>query len=348
MNFNILIVPGVATVAALAWTAPAMADDVVEDRLASMEQRVKYLEERVAAQDQTIVEKEREISALSGMADGWFNSVAIGGVIEVELVSSSPSGEDSSTEAGVATAELAIAAAINDEFSGEILLESDDDDIVLADAFLTYEPGGFSVSVGQQGLPFGVFDTNLVSDPLTEELGDTSGVSVLMGGEADLLNWSVFALNSADDQFAENYGVALGLAMEGDVTEFGLDVSWINDIANDGNPQGIAASARGSLGPFSALGEMVTGIDSGESDAEPSTWMVEAAYAFVLGDRDATAAVGFQGSEEIEDLAETRMLVGISVDVWENVGVGVEWKQEEFAGDDGSADTIAVLLGAEF
>ena len=49
MNFNILILPGVATVAALAWTAPAMADDVVEDRLASMEQRVKYLEKRVAS-----------------------------------------------------------------------------------------------------------------------------------------------------------------------------------------------------------------------------------------------------------------------------------------------------------
>ena len=46
---------GVVTVAALAWNAPVMADEMVEDKLATMEQRVKYLEERVASQDQMIV-----------------------------------------------------------------------------------------------------------------------------------------------------------------------------------------------------------------------------------------------------------------------------------------------------
>ena len=40
---------GVATVAVAAWSAPAMADGHdVEDRISSMEQRVKYLEDRVA------------------------------------------------------------------------------------------------------------------------------------------------------------------------------------------------------------------------------------------------------------------------------------------------------------
>ena len=348
MNFKALIVPGVAGVAAVAWTAPAMADGHdVEDRIASMEQRVKYLEERVASQDQMIVEKD---AMLSGMSDGWFNSVAVGGAIELELVSESPAGEDSTTSAGVAKAELAIAAAIDDEVSGEIVVKHDDGTIVIDAVTVTFEPAdtGLAVTGGEQGLPFGVFDTNLVSDPLTKDLGDTGAVSLLIGGGVDLMSWSAFALNSADDEFGENYGVALGLAMEGKDAEFGLDVSWINDIANDGNPGGIAASARASVGAFSALAELVTALDSGNSEAEPSAWMVETAFGFALGDRDATAAVGFQGSEDVEGLAETRMLVGISVDVWDNVGVGVEWKQEEFAGQDGSNDTIAVLLAAEF
>ena len=72
MKFIGLTGLGVATVAALAMNAPAMADDMVEDKLATMEQRIKYLEERVASQDQMIVEKEHEIAALSGPDfDGW-------------------------------------------------------------------------------------------------------------------------------------------------------------------------------------------------------------------------------------------------------------------------------------
>ena len=52
MKFEGLTALGVATAGALAWNVPTMADDMVEDKLATMEQRIKYLEERVASQDQ--------------------------------------------------------------------------------------------------------------------------------------------------------------------------------------------------------------------------------------------------------------------------------------------------------
>ena len=82
---------GMASLAVLAWHAPAVADDSIEDRLAKMEQRIRYLEERVASQDQVIVEKERQISALSaGEGDAWYNRVEIGGAIELEAVHESP------------------------------------------------------------------------------------------------------------------------------------------------------------------------------------------------------------------------------------------------------------------
>lgn len=342
---------GMATVAALGLSAPAMADDMVEDKLATMEKRIKYLEERVASQDQMIVDKESEIASL---ADGWFNSVSVGGAIELELVSESPAGEDSTTSAGVGKAELGIGAAINDEWSGEIVIENDDGTIALADAFLTYEPGGgLAASGGQQGVPFGVYDTNLITDPLTKDLGDTSGVSLVLGGEAGQLNlnWSLFALQPEEDgQFAENYGVAVGVAMEGDGGEFGLDVGWINGLANAMDIQGAAVSARGSLGPASALVEYVTTLEAPEGEATPTAWHAEAAYGFDLMGREATLAVGAGGTDDGEaaELAESLMLLGVSIGVWENVGIGVEWKQTEGYGADGSDDAVTVLLAAEF
>ena len=63
---------GVTSAAALAWHAPALADDSIEERLSKMGQRIEYLEERVDSQDQVIVEKDREMAALSvGERGAW-------------------------------------------------------------------------------------------------------------------------------------------------------------------------------------------------------------------------------------------------------------------------------------
>ena len=356
MKFIGLTGLGVATVAALAMNAPAMADDMVEDKLATMEQRIKYLEERVASQDQMIVEKEGEISALS---DGWFNSVAIGGVIELELVSESPAGEDSTVSAGVGKAELGITAAINDEWGSEIVVENDDGTIALADAFVTYEPGGgLSAAMGQQTLPFGVYDTNLVSDPLTKDLGETALTSLVLSGEADPFGWSLFTYYEDDEETIDGFGVGLGTAMEGDDSAFGVDVAWISDIgASDGlsgmfddDVGGLSASARGSMGPVSALLEIVTALSSGGSGREPSAWHAEAAYSLDLMGRDATFAVGAGGTQDAEaaEMAETVMLLGISVGIAEGVGLGIEWAQSEGYGAAGADDAITVQLAAEF
>ena len=357
---------GVATVAVAAWSAPAMADGHdVEDRISSMEQRVKDLEERVAAQDQMIVEKESEIASLS---EGWFNSVEIAGLVEVSLTSSMPAEDDSSTDMELATLELGVAAAINDHFSAEVLIENDDGAIALADAFLTYDAGGgLSATGGLQVLPFGVYDTNLISDPLTLVLGETGDVGLVLAGDADQLSWSLFAFDGDNAPEGEDniagFGAAAGFAVAGAESEFGLDVSLINhfgdtdtlgDVASftDQVP-GAAASARGRVGPASLLFETVTALDTLEAEefgAQPSAWMVEIAYDFALGSRDATAAFSFQGTEEAEaaELAETVMLLGISVGISENIGIGLEWKQEEAYGADDADSAITVLLAAEF
>ena len=264
-------------------------------------------------------------------------------------------------------AELAIGAALDDQFSGEIVVK-EDDGIVLDGATVTYGPGGgLSATGGLQGLPFGVYDTNLISDPLTKKLGETGDVALVLGGEADQFTWSLFAFDGDNAPESEDniagFGAGLGFAVEGEASEFGLDVSLINhfgdsdtlgDVASytDQVP-GVAASARGRVGPASLLIETVAALDTLEAEefgAQPSAWMVEAAYDFALGSRDATAAVSLQGTREAAatELPETRMLLGISVGISENVGLGVEWAQSEGYGGGGSDNAITVQLAAEF
>ena len=361
---------GVATVAALAWNAPAMAGDSVEDRLTATEKRVKYLEERVAAQDRMIVEKD---AALSGMEDAWHNNVEIGGKIELELVNSSPAEGDSGTEMGVGKAELAIGAALDDEWGGEIVVK-DDDGIVLDGATLTYEPagGGFSATAGLQGLPFGVYGTNLITDPLTKQLGETAETSLVVGGEAGQMGWSVFAFGGDAMPETETniagFGAAVGFANEVSGGEIGADLSWISHIGDSDTlgedasyadqVAGIAASARASFGDAQVLFEYVAALDAFGADeldfegsgATPTAWTAEFAYSFAMGDRDATVAVATSSTAEAASagLAETLMLLGISVGLGENVGVGLEWSQRDAYDPAESEDAITVQLAAEF
>lgn len=252
MKITGLAALGVASAVALAWHAPP-ADDSNEERLSKMEQRIRNLEERVASQDQVIVEKDREIAALSaGVGDAWYNRVEIGGAIELEAVSSKDYAGDRSTEGSLATLEIGLAAPINDTVSAEILVENDDGDIVLADAFLTFAPADtVSISAGQQGLPFGVFKTNMISDPMTKELGDTSGVSVVAEIDAGLATVSLFGFDGANEPHGksriESYGAAASHSLEQGGFAVDLGVSWINDIGESGGQPDLIADGLGGL-----------------------------------------------------------------------------------------------------
>ncbi len=427
MKLKGLTALGVASAAAIAWHAPALADDSIEERLSKMEQRIRYLEERVASQDQVIVEKDREIAALSaGEGDAWYNRVEIDGVVELDAVSSRDYAGDRSTEANLRTLEIGLAAPINDTVSAEILVEKDDDDdIAVADAFLTFAPADtVTISAGQQGLPFGVFETNMISDPMTKELGDTSGVSVVAEVDAGLATLSLFGFDGANEPHGksrvESFGAALGHSLEQGGFSVDLGVSWINDIGEAGglsdsingdesglavanadamaahqaeidaldpndadeaaqiaaleaNPPdeifysdpvaGFGASIVVGVADITVIAEYVTATENFEASeiafrdagAEPSAMGFEVAYGFDLAGSEATFALGYQETDQAValELPRERVLGALSVGIMENVTLAFEWARDDDysmrdGGTDEEADTVTLLLGAEF
>lgn len=365
-----------AAVAAAVLHLPAFAQDSVEERLSKMEQRIKYLEERVATQDRVIVEKDRQISSLTAMEDAWFNGIEIGGVIEVEASRESGYEGDSVTNADVSTVELGIAAEIHDWVGAEaVLLYDDEEDLNVDTATLTIGPpdGPWSFTAGQYTLPFGTYETNLVSDPLPLDIGETGETAVEFGVEFEGIQGSVFAFNGANDRGGDDrissIGAAAGYSVEYENSAFGISASWINDLGEsdgleedaDGDKRvaGWTASGFASFGGVSVLGEYLTAgrefREEAFSGAEPSSYSLEVAYEFEVGGKGVTAAASYQRSEEAValELPESRYLVGLSVDLVEGVALGVEWKRDNDYGEaDGGtgkdADTFTALLSAEF
>ncbi len=355
------------------------------------------------------------------LADGS-DSVEITGLVEVEAGHAEPYEGDSEMDVILATVELGVAAQITDWIRGEVLFlfEEGDNDTDIDVGTLTIAPpdGPWFIAGGRMYLPFGVYETTMISDPLTLELGEIRETALMFGVEGKNLYGAAFLYNGdngKDDNRIDHFGAVIGYAMESNGVEFGWDLAYIDDTGDtdalqdavagnlgaageargepgqgtyDDHVSGFAASARLRQGDVAFMAEYLGATERFQSialayggsvvdgayvnrGAKPSSWMVEAAYDFMIGSRPATIAAGYQGTDDAVglELPESRFMIGGSVELMDSVALGVEWAHDKdydtdewsdcvlvdvetvecaFAGTDENADTITVQLAAEF
>ena len=376
MKHKVLIMVGIA---ALLWHAPALAQQSTEERLKSLENRIRYLENRVTAQDKLIVEKDKQLAKFT-KKDNWFEALEIGGAVELEGVFTNPPEGGDEADLAVGTVDLTIGAKVNDWVGGEVELTKEDDSIDVDTATLTIGPpdGGWSITGGQLYLPFGVFETHLISDPLTLEIGETRQTAFRLDASSGGLSGSVFLFKGDNmeggDNIIEGFGAAAGYSVETDRFALDLNLSYINDLGDSDGLEvggaedydrvaGISASAMLTMGSITVLGEYLGALDRfgadyaafGDYGAKPTTWMVEAAYGFEAAGKEATVAASYQTTDEALELElpKNRILVGLSVEVMEGLSLAFEWARDaDYDVDEGgngeNTDNFTILLAAEF
>lgn len=288
------------------------------------------------------------------------DAIDIGGKIKVRAYSESPSGGDATQRLYLKNFDLSISAEIDEGISAEGTLKRDGDegDIEVDDAFVTAAlPGDVSITGGLLYLPFGVFETNMISDPLTLDLGEKRDPAVVVEGSADGLSGAVYIYqrdigedDGRDDRIG-GYGASVGYAVEGDASGFSVTVGYINDVWELSEAPGFSASAGGSLGDATVLVEHVGALEELTDGMQPSAVMFELAYSLenVLGS-DAVAAVGYQSTREASgiELPESRMIVGLSAGITDNTSVAFEWRRDEDYGGDNSTDLATAQFTVAF
>ncbi|MDE0412231.1 MAG: LbtU family siderophore porin [Gammaproteobacteria bacterium] len=386
-QLKVLIVTGMVL---SLWHLPSHAQDSVAERLADLERRIQYLEDRVATQDEVIIEKERQIAKLMEHGvqvekeEGWFDAVEVGGLLEVEAAYENPYEGDNSSDAVLATMELAVTAQVTDWVGGEVVLlhEEDDTDLEVDVAIMTVGPaaGPWSFTAGQYFVPFGTFESNFISDPMTLELGETRESALQFGIESGRFQGAVYAFNGdsdedGDDRF-ENLGAMIGFAAENENSEFAVNVSYISNIGDTDSLQdtieldedydsvsGWSASGMLRFGSLTFLAEYLGASEDFEAHemefdgdgAEPSSYMLEAAYDFDLAGKSSTIAVGYQETDEALalELPEERFMLGFSIEMMEGVTLAVEGAfDDDYSVSDGGtgkdAEIVTVQLASEF
>jgi hypothetical protein len=313
------------------------------------------------------------------------SGVSISGIVQVEArFNQDYDGNDSSDfvadEVGVA-----IEAQVHKMAKAQIsfLYEEGATDLEIDEAFVTLGQSEAYLAVGQLYVPFGNFESHLISDPLTLELGEAREKAAQVGFEKGGVYGSIYAFNGATQEGSEDkidhYGANIGFAQETERFSYDLGVGYISDIGDSdglsdtlgenvtspdyGYVDGLGAHILFNIGPVSLIGEYVTALDGFNVDhfafngkgAEPKAWNAEMGYTFEIGGKETTLALGYQGTEEMVamELPETRVLAGLSVGIYENTTFAFEYaRDEDYDENDGGtgkdADMMTLQLAVEF
>jgi hypothetical protein len=377
----------------------------MEARLAEMQQRLTTQEARIASQDALIASQQARLEqagpaapeaadpaadpaaepAGGPVAAPWHERLELAGLVEVAASHRDPFTGAAEDDLVLATFELAISAQLSDwvEVGASLLYEEDDTPLELDTAFIAFanpRVRPLFVTVGQFYLPFGAYDTALVSDPLTLELGEARETALQLGLAGETLLGSLYLFNgdAPGSDRLDTWGAALDYAAEADGGSWSLGLGYHADLGeSDGLQDLIAAGPEGSgrrvpawtahgtvrLGPFQLLGEYLAAtrrfapgaLSWGAGGARPAAWNLEAGWDFDLLGRGATLALAWQGTREALalELPRERWLLGLSVALPERTALSLEWARDRDygSGDGGTgrdADTLTAQVAVEF
>ncbi|MHB8810736.1 MAG: LbtU family siderophore porin [Desulfobulbaceae bacterium] len=241
-------------------------------------------------------------------------TLTISGVLEVEASYTDTSGSPAESDLNVATAQLNFDAAVSVRVKGRIALlheEGEEPTVDIDEAYISYSQpeilgGSLKGTAGKVYLPFGTFNSAMVSDPLTLELGETNRTTLLAGWENDMVTVQMGGFDgdySTTDHNEIDNGVIGVTVSPTDTIKFGI--SYISDLAEtnaellgdassdyessvdaasafvtlDFSPLTVNLEYLGALDKFSE--EMLADPDHAEelTGREPRAWFAEMGFA---------------------------------------------------------------------
>lgn len=267
----------------------------------SLEERVSRLEAENRAQAATIARQqamlegspervrtlvEAQDASGSGLP-GWISGLEISGLIEIEASHTSPEEGDNESALDLATLELGIASQVNDWVGAEVLLSYDSDSTdfevdIAAVTLANVERNPLFFTAGQFYVPFGAYETNLASDPLTLDLGETRETAAQFGFVQGDFNGSLYVFNGDrdidGDDTISTWGAHLGFAQEFEDRTWSFGAGYISDLGDSDGLQdtladnlggtdpsertgGWTAHASAQFGAFNIIGEYLSAAD---------------------------------------------------------------------------------------
>lgn len=357
--------------------------------------RIENLEQKVSTLSRALEESRERTPEINEMNDAeetqgdmMTNRVSFSGLLEVEGAISfldMVNGEKiKQSDISLATVELSMDAAVTEKVRASLILLWEEDapgtgmeKLDVDEGIIVYDAGTFDVTAGRFYMPFGMFYSSFINDPMTLELGETqeSGVAFQFqpSDSADLIlalaNGNVS--NSTTGSNTSDFAVGLFLhPMQGGENTLDIGIQYLSDMSDSD-----AEITGGSMGS-DTTGAVAANLEYATPKWTFSFELVGAESRFPIaldnnadgfGDRPAawnaeistpvseklTVAFKYEKSDEFMDFPVTRVGIVGSWELDENVLFDLEYLYDTYdqnfssAGVD-NAHTITTKLSAGF
>ncbi|MET0067150.1 MAG: LbtU family siderophore porin [Candidatus Thiodiazotropha sp.] len=230
---------------------------------------------------------------------------------------------DKTVREQAATLQLGFIADLYEWAEAEVVFEydSDPDEIVVEEAFITLDFEPFELSLGKQYTPFGLYYSNFITGPMLE-FGETSARHVALAnyGSDDSFDLSIAAYKGWANQqgrhdswdwaigfeHAPLEGLLWGLSYQTDLAD--SDERLLEDDRYVNRVPGFSGFISAYSDAFGCSFEILGALrDFQELDPEfnhPRAWNLE--FAYFLPGTDFEYAIRLEKSQELEDEPEVR------------------------------------------
>lgn len=279
------------------------------------------------------------------------SSTTISGLIEVEA-GFHDDGETNTSDISLATVELGIDHQLNDNVSGSLLFlyeeGENDDQIAVDEAVISVQLNEqIGLEVGRMYVPFGQFESFMVSDPLTLEVAETQEEAILVRWEKEALSAAAYVFK--DDEDASDKIDDYGMNLAYDSEKLSASVAYISDVNDKSDAEhsasGVTMIASARFEPVIVIAEHVS-VDTLADGSKPKATNLE--VGFDLG-HDKTLALAHQTTDEAAglDLPEKATSVSFSMPVYKGANFAAEYmKHDRYEG--GNDDRLTLQLAYEF
>jgi hypothetical protein len=313
----------------------------------------------------------------------WIKGVSLDGLVRIQGIHHQDYQEHEASDIIAHTVALGLTARVHEWSTARLSLLYEErlqgvlTPLETDEAFITLGNSAVApvyLAMGQMYVPFGRFESNLVSYPLTYEMAITRKQAIQLGFKSASVYGSVYGFNG---DTIDHYGGNLGLAQETDSYNYDLGVGYINDIGASfaitgvlpkypteyDYVDGLSAHLILNRGDISLIGEYITALNEFKVDhfafaghgAKPQAWDLDAAYRINMVGKKLTLAAGYQATAEARalNLPQSRILAALSWAIDDNTTLGLEYAfDEDYGQAEGgtgeSAKTATLQLAVKF
>jgi hypothetical protein len=364
------------------------------------EQLLKILEKKNIITDQEAADMRQEMESSSQAGDkeayetklasllgNWADKIHPSACMEVEAFYQDynfhdPSVRDTDeSDLVLATVEIGFDVDIAKHVKASLffLYEDDDTPFDVDQGIITIDGADvvpLYVDLGKMYIPFGMFESHFIRDPLTLELGETNESAAVGGFRNDWLELSVGVFNGDIDETGEssnhidNYLASACFTLpETTVPDLNLTagISGISNIADsDALQEEATATIKNHIGGFNAFiivsildrfffnAEYLGAIDDFEANElsfdggksyRPEAWTIEFAYGVT---DSLNLAVCYEGSNDCGDFLPEKQFGGcVSYGLFKDTSIALEYLYGKFENKD-TRHLMTTMLAIEF